>query len=142
MRKRFALIAAAVLAACAPQTQAPNSDPNAAAAPAGGTKWKMASIVGIGDVIIGDTALQTNDGQIIPIQKVEEGVYLFPNSPSKLTNGQNFCFSKPVSYFTWHKHAEGLWVMNVGDWLDPPKVPDANTWEVEGGCALSTYQPA
>lgn len=141
MRALIAVLAAATLAACAPQATT-TADPNDAAAPAGGKAYKMASIVGIGDIIIGDNTLQTSDGQQIPFKVVEEGVYLFPLSPSQLTNGENFCFSKPVSYFTWHQHAEGLWVMNVGDWLDPPKRPDANTWEAEGACGLFTYQPA
>ena len=140
MRAMIAILTAAVLAACAPQANAP--DPNEAAAPAGGKAYKMASAIGIGDIIIGDNTLQTSDGQQIPFKLVEEGVYLFPLSPSQLTNGENFCFSKPVSYFTWHLHAEGLWVMNVGDWLDPPKRPDANTWAADGGCGLFTYKPA
>jgi len=141
MRALIAAFVAGTLAACAPQAST-TKDTNEAAAPAGGKAYKMASIVGIGDIIIGDNTLQTSDGQQIPFKVVEEGVYLFPLSPSQLTNGENFCFSKPVSYFTWHQHAEGLWVMNVGDWLDPPKRPDANTWEAEGGCGLFTYKPA
>ena len=116
-------------------------DQSEAAAPAGGTAYKMASIVGIGDIMIGDNALATSDGQIIPFKVVEEGVYLFPLSPSKLTNGEDFCFSTPVSYFTWHRHKDGLWVMNVGDWLDPPERPDANTYEAEGACGMFTYNP-
>ena len=84
----------------------------------------------------------TSDGQRLPIQQVGEGVWAFLEPPSELTNGEDFCFSKPVTFFTWHKHDEGVWVMNVGDWASPPAVPDAATYPAEGGCGLSTYKPA
>lgn len=142
MRGILATLAIVALAACAPQAGTTNAAPNSTATASDGTAYKMASLIGIGDIVITDEALITSDGQVLPFKKVEEGVYLFPLSPSRLTNGEDFCFSKPVSYFTWHKHTEGLWVMNVGDWLDPPKRPDANTWAADGGCGLFTYEPA
>ena len=141
------IILAAALAACAP---AGHPDGAADAAPptsaaydaAPGQKYRMASLIGIGDIVIGEELLTTSDGQQIPIRRVGEGLYAFPEPPSKLTNGEDFCFSQPVNGFTWHRHQDGLWVMNVGAWAEAPAVPAADTWQAEGGCGLFTYQPA
>ena len=132
------------LTACAEQQPSEGFKPanTEAYGAAEGAKFEMASIIGIGDIVIGEAALTTSDGQQLPIRKVAAGIYQFLDPPSELTNGENFCFSKPVTYFTWHKHEEGLWVMNVGDWPGPPAVPASNEWDTGGGCGLSTYTPA
>lgn len=131
----------AALAACSgPSTgQAPVAQ---AVAEAEGDAYKMFSVVGIGDIALTDDALVTSDGERIPVEMVSEGVYALPSQPSKLTNGEDFCFDNPVTYFTWHRHDEGLWVMNVGQWRAPPAVPAATEWQAEGGCGLFTYSPA
>ncbi len=145
MRMICMLAVAALLTTAMPGqqgAQAGSSPPtNAAYDAATGDKFRMASIIGIGDIVIGKDFLTTSDGQKIPIRKFADGIYAFPEPPSKLTNGQDFCFSKPVTGFTWHKHNDGLWVMNVGDWRDPPLVPAADTWQADGGCGLFTYKP-
>lgn len=147
MRAQIALGFVAMLTACAdggapPPGAVGDAVPNSPAfEAAAGDKYRMESLIGIGDIVIGEAFLTTSDGQQIPIRKVADGLYAFPEPPSALTNGQNFCFSKPVTGFTWHKHAEGLWVMNVGDWRQAPTVPNADTWAAEGGCGLSTYKP-
>ncbi|MEM9059776.1 MAG: hypothetical protein AAGD13_04870 [Pseudomonadota bacterium] len=135
---------AALLAACGPEASAPppKSSPALDSAAAEGTRYAMASLIGIGDIVITQDAMITSDGQRLPIRPVGDGVWAFLEPPSELTNGENFCFSKPVTFFTWHKHEEGLLVMNVGDWRSPPTVPNAQTWDVPGGCGLSTYNPA
>ena len=144
MRKLIGLMLLAGLAACAQgeSKPVPAKPLSAGYAAAEGQRFAMASLVGIGDIVIGETTLTTSDGQQIPIEKVTDGVWYFPTQPSKLTNGEDFCFSKPVTFFTWHKHDEGLWVMNVGDWRSPPAVPPSNAWDTPGGCGLSTYKPA
>ena len=144
MRGWIAVTLAAALAACAPSGPPEGFGPKTTPAydAAEGTKYKMASIVGIGDIVLGETVLTTSDGQALPIEKVTDGVWFFRTQPSELTNGENFCFSKPVTFFTWHQHEEGLWVMNVGDWRSPPERPAPDQWEAGGGCGLSTYQPA
>ncbi|MGD1926404.1 MAG: hypothetical protein ACFB03_19800 [Paracoccaceae bacterium] len=135
---------AALLTACGPQASAPppKVSPALDAAAVEGTRYAMASLIGIGDIVITPDAMVTSDGQRLPIQSAGAGVWAFLEPPSELTNGEDFCFSKPVTFFTWHKHEEGLLVMNVGDWQSPPQVPNAQTWDVPGGCGLSTYNPA
>ena len=141
MRYALPILAAALLTACASQDAAePKSSPALDAAAAEGTRYTMASLIGIGDIVITPDAMVTSDGQRLPIQAVSDGVWAFTDPPSRLTNGQDFCFSKPVFFFTWHQHEEGVLVMNVGDWQSPPSVPDARTWEVPGACGLSTYK--
>ena len=145
MRILIGLALALGLAACE-QSGAPSEGfkpkTTEAFAAATGARYSMYSVVGIGDIVIGESTLTTSDGQELPIEKVADGVWFFQSQPSELTNGENFCFSKPVTFFTWHKHDEGLWVMNVGDWRSPPAVPAADQWQAEGACGLSTYQPA
>lgn len=135
---------AILLTACAAEQPAAPPKANTAldAAASEGTRYAMASLIGIGDIVITPDAMITSDGQRLPIQQVSEGVWAFLDPPSKLTNGEDFCFSKPVYFFTWHLHNEGVWVMNVGDWANPPAVPDAATYPADGGCGLSTYKPA
>ena len=148
MRILLAATVTATLVACAPTggkdaARGGNSPPtNAAWEAAEGQKFRMASLIGIGDIVIGESVLTTSDGQQIPIRKITDGLYAFPDPPSALTNGQNFCFSRPVTGFTWHLHKDGVWVMNVGDWGEAPAVPNAETYEAEGACGLSTYRPA
>lgn len=132
-----------LLAACgAPPAPEPKSSPALDAAASEGARYTMASLIGIGDIVIAPDALITSDGQRIPIQQIGDGIWAFPEPPSRLTNGQDFCFSKPITFFTWHQHQDGLLVMNVGDWSQPPSVPNADTWEVGGGCGLATYTSA
>ncbi|MEM7423999.1 MAG: hypothetical protein AAF334_09765, partial [Pseudomonadota bacterium] len=111
------------------------------AAAANGTRYTMYSVVGIGDIVLTPDALVTSDGQRLPVQAVGEGIWTFPEPPSRLSNGEDFCFSTPVTYFTMHLHQDGLVVMNVGDWRAPPAVPDSDTWQADGGCGLFTYVP-
>ena len=141
IRKSLVLSAAVLLAACAPEQSASKQTSAALdAAAAEGTRYAMASLIGIGDIVIAPDAMITSDGQRLPIRQVGEGVWQFLEPPSKLTNGEDFCFSQPVNFFTWHRHDEGVWVMNVGDWASPPAVPDSATYPAEGGCGLSTYK--
>ena len=133
----LALGIGAALAACAPQ-KAENAPVQEV--PADGQGYLMASIIGIGNIVLTPDAMITSDGQQLPIRKVGDGVFQFRDPPSVLTNGQDFCFSKPVTYFTWHRHDEGLWVMNVGDWQSPPSPPPSDDWDVDGACGLSTYR--
>ncbi|MEM7212220.1 MAG: hypothetical protein AAF479_10065 [Pseudomonadota bacterium] len=139
----LAAIPAVILSACAPQQAAvePKSSPALDAAAAEGARYTMDSLIGIGDIVITPDAMVTSDGQRLPIQSAGDGVWAFLEPPSRLTNGEDFCFSKPVTFFTWHQRADGLFVMNVGDWPSPPPVPDANSWDTPGGCGLSTYKP-
>lgn len=133
-----------LLAACAAEAPSGGFKPANTAAynAAAGAKYEMTSIVGIGDIVITDTALITSDGQTLPIKTFGDGVYAFENPPSELTNGENFCFSKPVTFFTWHRHDEGGWVMNVGDWTSPPSRPASNQWQAAGACGGSVYKAA
>jgi hypothetical protein len=143
------LIMAAIAAALAAHDPATNAgralaagpETNAAYDAAEGQKFRMASLIGIGDIVIGEEVLTTSDGQQLPIRKLGEGLYAFTDPPSKLTNGEDFCFSQPVNGFTWHRHQEGLWVMNAGAWAEAPAVPAPDVWQAEGGCALFTYKP-
>ena len=144
MRYAVALLTLALLACVPvldpPSARADETRTNAAYDAAEGTKFRMKSLIGIGDIVIGDEFLTTSNGEQIPIRKITEGLYAFPKPPSKLTNGQDFCFSTPVTGFTWHRHLDGLWVMNVGDWREAPVVPSPDTWQAKGGCGLFTYE--
>ena len=136
-----AIVVAALMAACgAPPAPEPKSNPALDAAASEGTRYTMVSLIGIGDIVLAPEAMITSDGQRIPIRVVSPGVWAFPNPPSKLTNGENFCFSKPVTFFTLHEHEDGVLAINVGDWSRPPSVPAADQWSVDGGCGLSTYK--
>lgn len=139
MRALIALSLAAALAACAPK---PAEKTSVTEIPADGKGFLMSSIIGIGNIVLTPDALITSDGQRLVWRKVADGVYQFRDPPSRLTNGQDFCFSKPVTFMTWHLHQDGLWVMNVGDWGSPPSPPPATEWDVDGACGLSTYAPS
>ncbi len=97
---------------------------------------------GIGDITLEEGYLKLDDGSELPIQKLADGVYALPSRPTKLPNGTDFCSGRPVDFFTLHRTTEGLVAMNVGDWMEVPVRPAADTVQAPGACATFTFRPA
>ena len=125
------LYCASLLAACA---QGAGVDPT-------GLPLRMAT-AGIGDIVVAEDHLLLEDGSRLPLERLGQGVYALPTQPVRLPNGTDFCSGQPVGYFTLHRMADGLIVLNAGDWRAPPEAPAAEVLQAEGACATFTYRPA